>query len=339
MKKIKIFLASSGELEEDRKEITLFLYRENKSLIDKDIFLDPVVWEELLHSFREERIQNYFNEEMLKCDIVIALFHKKVGQFTYEEFELAYKNLREGNKPHYLFVYFKGGDIPIEEINTEDIKKINQLKETIEKYGQIYTTFNSIQELIINLKRQFKIISSNLTGSNALKGKREDIDIESDVNMQRGNLTGLWRGVATYIMACDNISLDRIHSERKSNLNSNIEKIDELIWPSDVPWYIYRPPEDHGIEIELKNQKLSKEWITKQHKFFFELNQNKNSQNEIIITGNITREETIINGKPKDNKTDYTVQGDFLESDTVNLRIEIDSTDFNYAEAMLHYHG
>lgn len=168
MKKIKIFLASSGELEEERKEIALFLYRENKSLIDKDIFLDLVVWEELLHSFRGERIQNYFNEEMLKCDIVIALFHKKVGQFTYEEFELAYKNLREGNKPHYLFVYFKGGDIPIEEINTEDIKKINQLKETIEKYGQIYTTFNSIQGLIIELKGQFDKIFPSLTDSNAL---------------------------------------------------------------------------------------------------------------------------------------------------------------------------
>lgn len=168
MKKIKIFLASSGELEEERKEIGLFLYRENKSLIDKDIFLDLVVWEELLHSFRGERIQNYFNEEMLKCDILVAIFHRNVGQFTYEEFELAYKNLREGKKPYYLFVCFKGGDIPIEEINAEIIK-INQLKETIQSHGQIYIPFDSIEELILKLKGQFDKVISNSTDSNVLR--------------------------------------------------------------------------------------------------------------------------------------------------------------------------
>jgi len=47
--------------------------------------LDLVLWEDLLHSFRGERIQDYFNKEMLDCDIVFALFHTKVGQFTKED--------------------------------------------------------------------------------------------------------------------------------------------------------------------------------------------------------------------------------------------------------------
>jgi len=169
MKKVKIFLASSSELEEERKEIALLLYRESKSLIDRDIFLDLVVWEDLLHSFRGERIQNYFNEEMLKCDIVIALFHKKVGQFTCEEFELAYKNLREGRMPYYLFVYFKGGHISIEEIDVENIKKIKYLKETIKRYGQIYIPFKSIEELTLSLKNQFGKIFPNIISSNILQ--------------------------------------------------------------------------------------------------------------------------------------------------------------------------
>jgi len=94
LKKYKVFLASSGELAPERKEIAVMISRQNNGWTEKDIYVELVVWEDLLHSFRGdgERIQDYFNEEMLKCDIVIALFYRKVGQFTEEEFKLAYEN-------------------------------------------------------------------------------------------------------------------------------------------------------------------------------------------------------------------------------------------------------
>ena len=153
MRTIKIFLASSGELSEERKEVKLFISDENKKLVKKEIFIELVVWEELLLSFRGVRIQDYFNEEMLKCDIVLALFFKKVGQFTKEEFDLAYENLKEGKKPKYLFVYFKSGEIPIDEVD-EEILKINQLKKEIKKHDQIYGSFNTIEDLQFKLKKQ-----------------------------------------------------------------------------------------------------------------------------------------------------------------------------------------
>lgn len=168
MRKIKVFIVSSGELTEERKEIALFLYRENKPLVDKDIFLDLVIWEELLHSFRGERIQDYFNEEMLKCDIVIALFYKKVGQFSKEEFDLAYRNLRNGKKPSYLFVYFKEGTIPIDDVD-DNVIKVRQLKEGIKAYQQIYSSFDSIQDLSLKLKRQFDHILPHYVHSEALQ--------------------------------------------------------------------------------------------------------------------------------------------------------------------------
>lgn len=36
-KTIKIFLASSGELSEERKEVALFIGRENKALVKKNL--------------------------------------------------------------------------------------------------------------------------------------------------------------------------------------------------------------------------------------------------------------------------------------------------------------
>ena len=159
MKTIKIFLASSGELSEERKEVALFISSENRKLVEKGIFLELVVWEELLHSFRGERIQDYFNKEILKCDIVLALFFKKVGRFTKEEFELAHKKLKEGKKPKYLYVYFKNSNISTEEI-TRDYVKIIELKENIQKYEQYYGSYNSIDDLKLQLKSQLDQIIS-----------------------------------------------------------------------------------------------------------------------------------------------------------------------------------
>jgi len=156
LKKYKVFLASSGELAQERKEITLMISRQNNKWTEQDIYLELVVWEDLLHSFHRDRIQDYFNEKMLKCDIVIALFYRKVGQFTEEEFRLAYKKLKEGKNPNFLFVFFKSGKIEIEEVN-EDILKIGQLKKEIQQYQQIYRTFTSTEDLIMQLQRQLEL--------------------------------------------------------------------------------------------------------------------------------------------------------------------------------------
>jgi len=157
MKKLKIFLAHSKELEEEYKQIDLFITQENNELVKKKIFLELVVWEKLLQSFRGERIQDYYNKEMLQCDIVIALFFKKVGRFTKEEFDIAYKNLKEGKKPFHMFVFFKDTEILISTID-EEVLGIKNLKKQIDNYEQIYHIFKTTDELIDIIKHQFDLI-------------------------------------------------------------------------------------------------------------------------------------------------------------------------------------
>ena len=94
---------------------------------------------------------------MLKCDVVIFLFWKKVGDFTKEEFDLAYKNFKEGKKPYYLYVYFKSGKVDIDEID-EEILKIRDLKKEIAEAEQIYNEFKSKEDLILQLKKQLDLI-------------------------------------------------------------------------------------------------------------------------------------------------------------------------------------
>ena len=158
IKKIKIFLASSGELKDEREKFELFISRENKKYINDNIFLELIIWEDLKASFNGKRIQNYFNNELLKCEVVIALFGTKVGQFTEEEFDIAYKAFKNGKNPKYLYVYFKDINININNI-TDETLKIKKLKEKIQIYEQMYNSYTNIDSLILKLKLQLdKII-------------------------------------------------------------------------------------------------------------------------------------------------------------------------------------
>jgi len=157
--KIKIFLASSNELHNERNEVSLFIAKENKHLIRSGVFLELVLWEDLQHSFKKNRIQDYFNHEMLKCDIVIALFYTKVGNFTKEEFLLAYNNLKKGKKPYYLYAYFKETNISMSEMNIEfleEYKNIKYLQKEIEKSEQVYCKFKNVEELKNLIKSQIE---------------------------------------------------------------------------------------------------------------------------------------------------------------------------------------
>jgi len=155
VKIIKIFLASSDDLQEERKALSLWISRKNKPLLKENMFLELVIWEDLMHSLQGQRIQDYFNKEMLDCDIVIALFYTRVGVFTKEEFDLAYDHLKDGKKPEYLFVGFKIS--PPERISSEYIEII-KLRKEIEDNEQLYISFESTDSLILKLDTQLNKI-------------------------------------------------------------------------------------------------------------------------------------------------------------------------------------
>jgi hypothetical protein len=59
----KLFLASSRELEEDRKEFEIFINRKNKDWVVKGVFLELLVWEDFLDAVSKTRLQDEYNKE------------------------------------------------------------------------------------------------------------------------------------------------------------------------------------------------------------------------------------------------------------------------------------
>lgn len=156
MKTIKIFLASSAELDEDKKQFEIYINEKNIDLQNRGIFLELKTWKNFISSIKEGRTQDEYNEYIKGCDITIFLFHTKLGQYTKEEFDNAHdaflKSKRRNKKPH-VFTYFRKDENESEEIT--------KFKDYIDGLDHFYDTYYNWDNLLVKFNHQLdKIIRS-----------------------------------------------------------------------------------------------------------------------------------------------------------------------------------
>ncbi|MEM9275277.1 MAG: hypothetical protein AAGA80_20285 [Cyanobacteria bacterium P01_F01_bin.143] len=147
---IKIFLASSSELKEDREQFEIFIYRKCKEYKKEGIFLELVIWEDFIDAMSQTRLQDEYNKAITDCDIFVSLFFTKVGKYTKEEFLKAWDTFKVNNKP-LIYTYFKDVDIKIGEIEEDDISSLFDFKKKLKEKGHYPTKYSSID----NLKNHF----------------------------------------------------------------------------------------------------------------------------------------------------------------------------------------
>lgn len=155
LKTYKIFLASSKELEKDRDNFEIFIGRENSELIKKGIYIQLVRWENFIDAMSKTRLQDEYNKTIKGCDIFLCLFFSKVGKYTEEEFEIAFGQFQETNKP-LIFTYFKDGMISTEEIEHENVKSLFKFKKKLETLGHFRTIYKDIGDLQYKFKMQLQ---------------------------------------------------------------------------------------------------------------------------------------------------------------------------------------
>ena len=72
MRTLKIFLASSCELKDDREQFEIFLNRRNKDWVEKGIFLKLVNWEDFIDALSKTRLQDEYNQAIRDRRVRIA---------------------------------------------------------------------------------------------------------------------------------------------------------------------------------------------------------------------------------------------------------------------------
>lgn len=166
IQKIKICIASSDSLKEEREEIETFLFRKNDELVEQGIYLYYNVWEKLSQRFNHTYKQEDFNKKLVyNSEIFICLIGDNVGKFTKEEFDEAKKKFDANEKPFVFYVYFKEveGDELKRVSETEGwVKRIELKNHITRELQQCAGTFKNKDELIrrieLGLKEDIEIV-------------------------------------------------------------------------------------------------------------------------------------------------------------------------------------
>ncbi len=167
MKTIKIFLASSAELKEDREQLELLIGRINKSKIKKGVFFELIIWEDFLDAMSQTRLQDEYNKALKECDVFISLFFTKVGIYTAEEFETAFGNFKDTGEP-FIYTYFKESQVNIGNLS-RDVIGLFDFKDKLKKLGHFPTSYSSIEDLKYKITDQLnKLLENKLIGEKPL---------------------------------------------------------------------------------------------------------------------------------------------------------------------------
>jgi len=149
MKTIKVFLASSSELKEDRVQFEIFINRENKEWIKKGYFFELIIWEDFVDAMSLTRLQDEYNKAIVDCDIFIMLFFTKVGKYTEEEFSIALKQFQSTKHP-IIYAYQK--DIPFRP--TKEFQTVTKFTKRLDKLGHFCSTYTSNEDLHLKINKQ-----------------------------------------------------------------------------------------------------------------------------------------------------------------------------------------
>lgn len=149
MENIKLFLGSSiTELKEERHMISALIQAVNDALIDAEIYsiIDLFLCEHQSAAINMQGSQSAINQELIQSDIAIFLVASKFGEYTKEEFDVAYMNKVSFGNPE-IIVLFKE--------DQNDNTKSNQAMYFLEHVKNIpviadkYHSITNLMELIL----------------------------------------------------------------------------------------------------------------------------------------------------------------------------------------------
>jgi hypothetical protein len=149
MKAIKIFLASSAELDYDKEQLELFISRKNKDMHSRRIFFELTTWKDFISSIREGRTQDEYNRYIRSSDISIFLFHTKIGRYTREEFDNAHQSFLQSKgkyKKPRIYTYFK--------TDPDEKPEITRFREYIDSLDHFFDTYDNMDDLFVKFGRQ-----------------------------------------------------------------------------------------------------------------------------------------------------------------------------------------
>jgi len=153
---IKIFLASSEELKEDRRAFEIMLARLNPQWRSRELTFDLVVWENFIDAMSPEGLQKEYSKAVQECDVFVMLFFTKVGKYTLKEFETAFADLATGTGPK-IYTYFKNDSILTGDLD-DGVKSLLEFKTRLQVLKHYPTLYRNTEDLLFQFSQQLELL-------------------------------------------------------------------------------------------------------------------------------------------------------------------------------------
>ncbi|MCS5693973.1 ADP-ribosylation factor-like protein [Cyanobium sp. FGCU-6] len=155
---IRIFLASSSELKDDRDNLELYLLQISDHFRrHNNVCLDVVRWENFLDAMSYTRMQDEYNKEVRRSDIFLSMFKTKTGRCTEEEFDAAHRVFKASGKP-LIYTYFMKTDVSNDIEMRDALNSLWDFQEKLKRLGHYYTQFSSIEDLKVQFRNQLDLL-------------------------------------------------------------------------------------------------------------------------------------------------------------------------------------
>jgi len=162
---VKLFLASSSELKDQRDEFDLYLRQQNDRLRKEGYYLEVIRWENFLDALAEIRLQNEYNDAIRDCDIFVSLFRTKTGKYTEEEFDVAHTAFKEKGAP-LIFTFFDEPKGSYAKKHRAALNSLWDFQEKLSELGHFYTEYEGIEHLKLKFREQLdKLMAEGKLGT------------------------------------------------------------------------------------------------------------------------------------------------------------------------------
>ena len=162
MKTIKVFLASSDELRDEREKFGNLIRQLDDIFLKQGIHIQLLVWEDMDPCYNNCRKQDEYNAWIRESQIFVALFYTRAGQYTLEELEVARGEHSRRQEPK-LMIYCR--NLKPDEVEESDLTKFKQTLE--QQLGHLWGNYSTTDKLHHDFVMYF--MRSTLGRSDALK--------------------------------------------------------------------------------------------------------------------------------------------------------------------------
>ena len=156
MKTIKIFLASSEEMTDDRNAFGNLVRRLDNIYEKRGIRIQLFEWEDYDAAYNDRRKQDEYNEKVRVSDMFLALFHTKAGKFTIEEFDVATEEFRKHASPK-VYTYCK--DLQAGEVESQELKDFK--KRLFQEMGHYWSRYNNRDSKQLHFVMQLQLVETS----------------------------------------------------------------------------------------------------------------------------------------------------------------------------------